>query len=146
MAEYEVEFNLSGEQAAKACQHILPQAVREGIALFNQGQYFEAHEILELAWRAEREPVRELYRGILQVGVAYYHLQHDNYRGAVKMLQRADGWLAPFSDRCCGIDLGRLRLSYRRVLDVLLRVGPQGLKLFDTSLFEPVIFDEENKI
>lgn len=145
MTEDGFEFQLSDEQAERACQKTLPQMVREGIDLFNQGHYFEAHEILELAWRAEREPVRELYRGILQVGVAYYHIQRENYRGAVKMLQRADGWLAPFSDHCCGIDLGRLRLGYRKVLDVLLQRGPQALKLFDTSLFQPVYFDEETQ-
>ena len=49
------------------CQGPLhPQAVY-GMELFNQGRYFEAHEALEAAWRDESGPVRDLYRGILQV-------------------------------------------------------------------------------
>jgi len=38
----------------------------------------------EMAWRQETGPIRELYRGILQVSVAYYHLLHKNYAGARK--------------------------------------------------------------
>ena len=34
--------------------------------LMNAGQFFEAHEELELAWRAETRTVRELYRGFEQ--------------------------------------------------------------------------------
>ncbi len=120
--------------------------VRNGLELFNRGEYFEAHEALELAWRAEHEPVRELYRGILQVGVGYYHIQRGNYRGAVKLLQRADRWLAPFSEHCCGIDLARLRASYRQVQALLDRLGPQGIARFDTRLFQPVYWIEDETL
>ena len=53
-------FSVLPEEIACACQGVLPAQVVEGLELFNRGQYFEAHEVLEAAWRAEPGPVREL--------------------------------------------------------------------------------------
>ena len=77
------------------CRRVLPPKVVEGIALFNQGLFFEAHEALEAAWREEAGPIREMYRGILQVAVGYYHLMNGNRAGALKMFKRARQWLEP---------------------------------------------------
>jgi uncharacterized protein len=141
----EEKFSLSEEEAISTCRGALPEDVLQGLELYNHGEYFEAHEVLELAWRAETRPVRELYRGILQVGVAYYHIQRGNYRGALKMLQRADGWLAPFPERCCGINLGQLRADYQRVELELQRAGPAGIAYFDTRLFKPIHYEKDHK-
>jgi predicted metal-dependent hydrolase len=146
MNEPQEDFFLTPEEAAQACRTSLSEQVREGLVLFNHGEYFEAHEVLEFAWRAEREPVRELYRGILQVGVAYYHIQRGNYRGAVKMLARADRWLQPFPSLCCGIDLDQLRANYRKVRAALVRLGPQGIGQFNTQLFQPIQYEEEQTL
>jgi hypothetical protein len=110
--------------------------------LFNQGNYFEAHEELELAWREEKGPVREMYRGILQVAVAYYHILRGNYRGAVKMFARTRTWLGPFPDSCRGIDLAGLRKDYYRVEAELLRLGPDHMQYLDRTLMKPVQYGQ----
>ena len=109
-----------------------------GVALFNQGDYFAAHEALEDAWRAEREPIRDLYRGILQVGVAYYHLLNGNYIGARKMLLRCRQWLDPFPALCRGCDVEKLRQDAYRVEAELIRLGAGGLASFDRRQLKPV--------
>jgi uncharacterized protein len=134
----EREFNVSAEEIERNCQGGLPSLVIRGLELFNAGDYFEAHEELELAWRAEREPVRELYRGVLQIAVAYYHLLRGNYPGAVKMLQRSRIWLGPFPVHCRGIDLAAFRVDYARVEAELLRLGPERLDQFDRRLMKPI--------
>ena len=101
---------------------IHPQALL-GIKLFNQREYFEAHEALEVAWRAEAGPDRDLYQGILQIGVAYYHILRGNYRGAVNLLRRGCQHLYPYPDVCKGIDLAQLRLDAHSVDQVLRRLG-----------------------
>ncbi len=60
-----------------------PPALIRGLAQFNAGEYWECHETLEVLWRADPRPIRALYQGILQVGVAFYHLHRGNYNGAV---------------------------------------------------------------
>ena len=91
-----------------ACAAEPPPLVRQGIDLFNRGEFFECHEVLEDAWNQDSGPVRILYQGILQVGVACYHAQRNNPRGAQKLLHRAIPKLQRFAPACMNIDLARL--------------------------------------
>lgn len=116
----------------------LPREVIRGIALFDAGDYFEAHEALENAWRAEPGPIRDLYRGILQVAVGYFHILRGNYVGARKMIQRSRRWLAPFPDEIAGIDLRQFHADFERVDATLARLGPEHIHAFDRSLLKPL--------
>jgi hypothetical protein len=125
------------DSADPCLQAIHPEA-RRGIQLFDAKEYFEAHEALETAWKDETGPIRDLYRGILQVAVAYYHLLKGNYVGARKMFQRCRPWLAPFPGHCLGIDLAQFTCDYEAVEQTLLRLGPRGLGEFDPTLLKPL--------
>ncbi len=116
-----------------------PQAII-GLKLFNAQEYFEAHEALETAWREEPGPVRELYRGILQVAVAYLHIQRGNYIGARKMFRRCRPWLDLFPNECRGINLGQLKHDYLAVESHLVRLGPNALHNFDLDQLKPIIY------
>ena len=104
--------------SCERCGDPMPEGLREGIALFNAGEYFECHEVLEDIWRAERDPVRALYQGILQIGVAFHHLHRDNWRGAVKLLDGGTDKVARFVPRCMGVNtkswIGRRGPVWRR--------------------------------
>jgi hypothetical protein len=121
-----------------ACQESLsPQAVR-GLELFNQGEYFEAHELLEIAWNEDRTAGRMLYQAILQVSVAYLQIERENYRGAIKMFQRLRKWLDPLPDACRGVDINRLRSNVNDAYQALLTTGSQGIKDFDRKLLREI--------
>jgi uncharacterized protein len=76
---------------------------------FNRGEYWHQHETLETVWRAEKdESIRNLYKGILQVGVGFHHITRRNFRGTVKVLTRGIEYLRPYSPECMGVDVGRL--------------------------------------
>ena len=51
------------------CDGVLHEKAIEGLKLFNERKFFEAHEELETAWRNETGEIRNLYKGILQVAV-----------------------------------------------------------------------------
>ena len=127
-------------QLETACQGELPPLALAGIELFNRRAYFEAHEALEHAWRAEQGPIRELYRAILQIGIAYYQIRRRNYRGAVKMFRRCKAWLDPFPARCRGIDLADLRNNYLAAQAELLSLGPDRIGEFPAQMLKPVRF------
>jgi len=112
----------------------------EGLRLFNAGAYWKAHEALEEAWLEEPSPARNLYRGILQVGVVYYHVERQNYVGALKVYARCQRWLAPFPDVCRGVDLRQLRRDLEVVIAQVRRLGPDRLQEFDRKLLKPVIY------
>jgi len=132
----------TAEEVRLACNGELHPLALKGIEFYNAGDYFMAHEELELAWREERGPIRDVYRGILQVGLGYYHILRLNYRGAVKMFQRCRQWLDPFPSSCRGVDLDQLRSDYLRAESELLRLGPDRLAHFDRTLMKPIMLSE----
>ena len=87
---------------------------------------------------AESGPVRDLYRAILQIGVAYYQVQRGNQRGALKMLLRSLQWLNLLPGVCRGVDIARLRADADAVRAELERVGPNGMDDFDRSLLRGI--------
>lgn len=122
------------------CDAPLPDLAREGIARFNAGEYYRQHDLFEELWVAERGPVRDLYRAILQIGVAYYHITQGNPRGALKMLHRSAQWLAPLPDVCQGVDVAALRADAARVRHALEAHDPaNGPFVFDRALLRPVL-------
>jgi predicted metal-dependent hydrolase len=121
-----------------ACHEPLPKNVRRGLEEFNAGQYFEQHETLERVWRAEMRPVRDLYRGILQIGLALYQIERGNVRGALKMFERAFRWLEPFRPACQGVDVDRLLAESRAVYEEVRRLGAERIVEFDRSKFPQV--------
>lgn len=127
-------------QLAAACQAPLPPLAVEGLELLNAGEYFEAHEALEHAWMAETGPGRELYRGILQVAVAYLQITRHNYRGALKMFMRLRQWLDPLPDECQGVDVARLRVDALAARQHLEALGEGQVGLFDRRLLRPVVY------
>lgn len=124
--------------AARAAEGDLPDHARRGIDLFNRGEYFEAHEALELAWNEEAGPARELYRGILQIAVAYLQVTRRNYNGAIKMFLRARQWLDPLPPVSQGVDVATLRRDAAGVRRALEALGAERIGEFDLSLLKPV--------
>jgi len=95
---------------------------------FNRGEYWHQHETLEEIWRAETdETIRNFYKGILQVGVGFYHLTRRNYNGAVKVLARGINYLTPYAPRCIGVDVRRLIDEATRVLEQVRALGPERI-------------------
>ena len=118
-----------------------PQAI-EGLKLFNQRKYFEAHEALEDAWRDETGPIRELYRGILQVAVAYLHITRGNYDGAVKVHGRSLKWLQDWPDVCRGIEVGKFKRDVESVMNIVFTLGRDKIQEFNPSLFHKIEWNE----
>jgi uncharacterized protein len=120
---------------AEQCAQPLPPQARRAVELFNAGEYYRQHDLFEALWMAEQGPVRDLYRAILQVGIAYYQVTRGNRRGALKMLLRAVQWLNLLPDTCQGVDVARLRADAARVR-AALEALPDGddLRGFDRSL------------
>jgi uncharacterized protein len=120
----EMDFNPDPAELEFDCQQPLPELVIRGLEAFNAGHYFEAHEWLETAWKAEVRPIRELYRGILQVGVGFYHIEKNNILGGHHLFQRALGWLNPFPAVCQGIQVEPFRQQTVRIDTFLTQTLP----------------------
>lgn len=134
---------MGSEKNIPDCRGELPKEALRGLKLFNSSEYWLAHEALEEAWLAESDPVRNLYKGILQAGVTYLHIQRGNYRGAMKVYRRAMRWLEQFPDTCKGIDVAQLRHDLSTAIDEVKRLGAEKMATFDPQLFKHVRYPQK---
>lgn len=125
-------------QLQRQCDDPLPPEAQEAVRKFNAGEYYKQHDLFEALWMAEPGPIRDLYRAVLQVGIAYFQITRGNGRGALKMLLRSVQWLALLPDVCQSIDVAQLRADAARVRAELERIGDGDLAGFDRSLLQPV--------
>ena len=70
---------------------------RAGLALIRAGSYFEAHEELELAWRAAEPEERDFFQGLVHVAVAWYQAGRGRRVGAARQLEKASRRLAAYA-------------------------------------------------
>lgn len=109
-----------------------------GVAEFNAGHYFEQHEHFELAWGAEQRPIRDLYQGILQVGLAFLQIEQGNWAGALKMFRRGLPRLRDLPPVCQGVDVASLRTVAEAIHREVTQLGPARLAEFDRRKFPKI--------
>jgi len=124
----------------RACDAPPPALLLKGIEEFNEGRYWECHETLEELWRVEPRPVRDLYQGILQVGVGFHHLRNHNYAGVEKVLRRGLVRLQGLPDVCQGVRVAELADAAWRVYEGILALGPDRMGEFDLSSLPRIRF------
>ncbi len=96
--------------------------LQDGVALFNAGRFFDAHEVLEDVWREapRHSPLRRHLQGMVQLAVAFHHQSKDNHVGARSVLERAIRNLNGADSSFPDIDFERLRgevTLWRQYLD-----------------------------
>ena len=60
-----------------------------GMHLFNNAEFFDAHEVLEDIWRAAPPHNKKFVQGLVQVAVAFHHYSTGNRVGMRSVLERA---------------------------------------------------------
>jgi hypothetical protein len=62
--------------------------------LLDRGLAFNAHEVLEAAWKNGPDDEKTLWQALAQLAVGITHIQRGNVKGAVTVLRRASAGLA----------------------------------------------------
>jgi hypothetical protein len=109
------------------CNQPVPAGVLKGIEQFNSHAFYRCHDSIEAVWVAEQGDVRFMYQGLLQISVGFYHIQHNNLRGAAKIMARGKGKLLPFLPGCQGIDLRGLLDGVESCEDALREPDARGI-------------------
>jgi uncharacterized protein len=79
--------------------------LERGLRLIRDGRFFEAHEELELAWRAAEAPERDFYQGLVHVAVAWYQAGRGRPVATASQLDKAARRLAAFAPAHRGVDV-----------------------------------------
>ena len=75
----------------------LPAPYREFFECFNRGEFFEAHEVLELLWLQDRQgPTGDFFKGLIQIAGAFVHFQKGRPQPGQALLRRANFHLAKY--------------------------------------------------
>jgi predicted metal-dependent hydrolase len=79
--------------------------LEQGLALIREGRFFEAHEELELVWRAADASERDFYQGLVHVAVAWYQAGRGRPIATESQLDKAARRLAAFGPERRGVDV-----------------------------------------
>src|SRR3712207_4550980 len=75
-----------------------------GILLFNDKDFFEAHEVWEDLWSFASGPERRFVQGLIQAAVGLCHFGNGNLRGAVKLYHSSRDYMRPLGSPFWGMD------------------------------------------
>ncbi len=102
----------------------------EGIELFNQGEYWHAHEVWEREWTPDRKgPDSGFYKGLIQVAAGCLHYTRRNRRGAVNKWRSGANYLRPYLPSHKGVRLAPLVRSVDAYLAAMQEDGWPQLQM-----------------
>jgi len=130
------------EQSSPALSAEATSRFLAGLELIGAGEYFAAHEELELAWRASPQAERDFFQGLVHVAVAWYQAGRGRRIGTERQLEKAIRRLSPYAPAHRGLDLDALLAQLRRALEVAQADGVEQAVRID---LHPVELVEEQQ-
>ena len=85
-----------------------------GIRLFNDHQFWHAHEAWETFWLEAKDPEKRFLQGLIQLAAAYHHVQRGTLRGAGRLFDAALAKLDPFPEGYGGVNRAEVVDAARR--------------------------------
>jgi predicted metal-dependent hydrolase len=83
------------------------------------GEYFEAHESFEDAWRAADPAEKDFFQGLVHVTVAWYQASRGNRVGCERQLAKAKRRLGAFTPSHRDVDVAALLAAVADAEDVV---------------------------
>jgi hypothetical protein len=96
----------------------------DGIQLFNDHEFFEAHEAWEDVWHMAFGTKFEFYQGLIQCAVALEHYRRSNPRGVVSLYESYNRHFKDVPPLFMGLDVADFLTRMRRVLEPVLTANP----------------------
>jgi predicted metal-dependent hydrolase len=89
---------------------------RHGVRLFNEGRFYDCHEVLEDLWRPTQGAQRLFLQAIIHFAVGLYHHEQNNPDGAERQLRKCLKKLAGYLPEFEGVNTEAL---YREGITLL---------------------------
>ena len=109
---------------------------------FNRQLFYEAHDVLEELWLAQRHgPNDGFYKGLIQLAGAFVHLQKNRFGPAGALLRLSRKYLAPYPLTHEGLNLATVRQLIDHWLGALEEGGLSRNPLHDQKPPSLIISD-----
>jgi uncharacterized protein len=90
-----------------------------GVAHFNAGEFFEAHEVWEEIWLVAPDPEKAFLQGMIQIAAAFHHYGRENIRGTKSLLAAGLAKVSGFPGDHHGLALAELCTESRKWIEGL---------------------------
>jgi predicted metal-dependent hydrolase len=97
----------------------MADAYKAGLENIRAGRFFEAHEELEIAWRAAAAEERDFYQGLVHVAVAWYQAGRGRPVATASQLEKARRRLAAFGPSHRGVDVASVLAQVERARTIV---------------------------
>ncbi|ANC78302.1 hypothetical protein ABE65_016450 [Fictibacillus phosphorivorans] len=94
-----------------------PEEYYEFFIVFNDGDYYTGHDLLEEVWLTDRSNL--FIKGLLQMTVAIYHYEYGNLKGARQMMWVAKEYLTPYKPFFWQLNVERVLVFIDQCLETI---------------------------
>jgi predicted metal-dependent hydrolase len=110
----------------------------EGIKLFNERDFFSAHDYFENLWMEADRENKIFLQGLIQVSVGSFHAVCGNIKGAKSQYVKALSKLSKYSSVYCGINVKLLTEYINNNLEEISKVETKQKKVIDLNLLPTI--------
>ena len=109
-------------------KHMSPELEKklylDGIQLFNEHEFFEAHEVWEDIWHMAYGLKHDFYQGLIQCAVALEHYRRSNPRGVLSLYQSYRPKFKNVPPMFMGLDVKQFLKDMHEVLSPVVEANP----------------------
>jgi hypothetical protein len=109
----------------------------DGIRLFNEHEFFDAHEVWEDIWHMAYGIKHEFYQGMIQCSVALEHYRRSNPRGVLSLYKSYQTKFRDVPEVFMGLQVKEFLAAMKRVLEPIISADPlpeKGAITLDESM------------
>ena len=92
---------------------------QRGVELFNAGEFYECHEVLEEIWMHSQQPDRWFLQALIHFAVGFYHHSRGNRNGATRQLGKGLKKIRGYLPDWGGVRTGEIAGQVRERLDAI---------------------------
>ena len=93
--------------------------IEEGVNLFNEQDFFAAHDFFENLWMNAASNDRLFFQGMVQISVGGYHLLNKNFKGSLSQYKKGTEKLTNYLPNYKGIKLDILLQKINTIIEDL---------------------------
>jgi predicted metal-dependent hydrolase len=90
--------------------------ITEGVKLFNDSDFFAAHDFFEDLWMEANKEDEKFYQGLVQISVGCFHLICGNLSGAKSQISKGINKLLDFSPEYNNLEVVKIISKFEKIL------------------------------